>query len=293
MVPGRYLIYARARARFACRLHIISTRASICREIRDNKTRLYSLISIQQNEYHFVHHCCNEGPDSTLITKKRFRNQAVAGCHMGTVLGAARATAMPGGDLPPNWVEKESSKRPGKTYFYNTVTRESLWERPKAEAQGKAGGKDKKRPAAAAGGGDKKPRGPTVQCLHILKKHTGSRNPLAHGNPVTRTKEQAVGEIEKLRHQVVVAGDIKAMRAKFEELAKTESDCSSGKRGGDLGPFGRGQMQKAFEEPAFRMEVRGVCWCLRLGALAYEWRRARSVNRCEPLRTAVNRCEPL
>ena len=34
----------------------------------------------------------------------------------------------------------------------------------------------------------------------------------------------------------------------FEELASQFSDCSSAKRGGDLGPFGRGQMQRPFEE---------------------------------------------
>jgi NIMA-interacting peptidyl-prolyl cis-trans isomerase 1 len=36
----------------------------------------------------------------------------------------------------------------------------------------------------------------------------------------------------------------------FQEIAKKESDCSSGKQGGDLGFFGRGQMQAPFEEAA-------------------------------------------
>ena len=31
--------------------------------------------------------------------------------------------------------------------------------------------------------------------------------------------------------------------ATFEELASKYSDCSSAKKGGDLGPFGRGEMQ--------------------------------------------------
>ncbi len=34
--------------------------------------------------------------------------------------------------------------------------------------------------------------------------------------------------------------------AKFADIASKESDCSSAKRGGDLGPFGRGKMQRLF-----------------------------------------------
>ena len=36
-------------------------------------------------------------------------------------------------------------------------------------------------------------------------------------------------------------------------MAKVESDCSSAAKGGDLGRFERGKMQKAFEEAAFRL----------------------------------------
>ena len=50
-------------------------------------------------------------------------------------------------------------------------------------------------------------------------------------------------------------GNLDELRATFEELARTESDCSSAKRGGDLGFFGRRKMQPAFEEASFGLNV--------------------------------------
>ena len=41
---------------------------------------------------------------------------------------------------------------------------------------------------------------------------------------------------------------------KFANIASEISLCPSGKRGGDLGAFGRGRMVKEFEEAAFALQ---------------------------------------
>lgn len=47
---------------------------------------------------------------------------------------------------------------------------------------------------------------------------------------------------------------IKSGATSLGDLAPTESDCSSARKRGDLGYFGRGDMQKEFEEASFALK---------------------------------------
>ncbi|MEI6645870.1 MAG: peptidylprolyl isomerase [bacterium] len=62
------------------------------------------------------------------------------------------------------------------------------------------------------------------------------------------TNELKHAKLEMIRKQIVGG-------AAFEDVAKTVSECASAKKGGDLGEFGRGKMDKAFEEVVFKLKV--------------------------------------
>ncbi|XP_070532524.1 uncharacterized protein [Ptychodera flava] len=129
-------------------------------------------------------------------------------------------------DIPPGWELKYSRSHGGKPYYLNTYTKQSQWEMPTG-------------PAAS-----------TVRASHLLVKHRDSRRPSSWREAnITRSKEEALQILQKHR-QAIVSGQVS-----LGELASTESDCSSAQRGGDLGQFGPGQMQKPFEEATFALKV--------------------------------------
>ena len=103
--------------------------------------------------------------------------------------------------------------------------------------------------APAASTSPEKRQARTIRASHVLVKHVGSRNPSSWREPViTRSKEEAERMVEAHRTQIIAG-------TAFDIVAQSNSDCSSAKRGGDLGPFGRGQMQAEFEEAAFALQV--------------------------------------
>ncbi|KAH8034502.1 hypothetical protein HPB51_025164 [Rhipicephalus microplus] len=68
-------------------------------------------------------------------------------------------------------------------------------------------------------------------------------------HPSISLQEGEIAYLQGYREQIVSG------KATFEELASQYSDCSSAKRKGDLGTFGRGAMQKPFEDAAFALSV--------------------------------------
>ena len=90
-----------------------------------------------------------------------------------------------------------------------------------------------------------------VKAKHILIAFKGS--PAAQKAKKELTDAEAKAKAESLRAEIV------AGKAKFEDVAKKESDdVESGKNGGELGSFARGQMVPEFENAAFGAKVGDV-----------------------------------
>ncbi|ODV80898.1 peptidyl-prolyl cis-trans isomerase [Suhomyces tanzawaensis NRRL Y-17324] len=150
--------------------------------------------------------------------------------------------------LPPGWAIRVSRTH-GTEYFLNQATKESSWEPPFGSDEGilteylkkfKANGN---KPVVREDG--------KISVAHLLVKNNQSRKPRSWKSPdgITLSRDEAI-QIIKKHHARILNGEVK-----LGELAKTESDCSSHAQGGELGFFGKGQMQPSFEEAAYALNV--------------------------------------
>lgn len=150
--------------------------------------------------------------------------------------------------LPPNWEVRHSNSK-NLPYYFNATEKNSRWEPP--------AGTDTEKlklymakyhsPAHGADGASSQPG--KIRAAHLLVKHRESRRPMSWREAdITRSKEDAL-QIIKGHEERIQKGEIS-----LGELALTESDCSSARKRGDLGYFGKGDMQKEFEDAAFALK---------------------------------------
>ncbi|XP_050176790.1 peptidyl-prolyl cis-trans isomerase NIMA-interacting 1 isoform X3 [Myiozetetes cayanensis] len=177
--------------------------------------------------------------------------------------------------LPPGW-EKRMSRSSGRVYYFNHLTNASQWERPHGSGSGSGLG-------SGSGSGSGRSEPGRVRCSHLLVKHNQSRRPSSwRQDKITRSKEEALELVNGQDHPIhnqsscpsswrqdkitrskeealeLVNGYIQKIKSgeeDFESLASQFSDCSSAKAGGDLGAFGRGQMQKPFEDASLALRA--------------------------------------
>ncbi|KAL8641685.1 MAG: hypothetical protein Q9228_001544 [Teloschistes exilis] len=141
--------------------------------------------------------------------------------------------------LPTGWEVRHSNSK-NLPYFFNAASKESRWEPPE--------GTDVDKLKAYMAQHTRKPEG-KIRAAHLLVKHKDSRRPSSwKEQDITRTKDEAI-EILKGHEQRIRSGEVS-----LGDLAQSESDCSSARKNGDLGFFGRSEMQKEFEEVAFDLE---------------------------------------
>lgn len=150
--------------------------------------------------------------------------------------------------LPPNWIVR-FSKSKSLPYYYNTATKDSQWDPPADADEVKLKAYIARNFPASAIEPQTGPSG-KIRCAHLLVKHKGSRKPSSWKTAeITRTKEEAMSII------LGYEAKIRAGSVHLADLAVEESDCSSARKRGDLGYFGRGDMQKEFEDAAFALKV--------------------------------------
>ncbi|PHH64682.1 hypothetical protein CDD81_4123 [Ophiocordyceps australis] len=152
--------------------------------------------------------------------------------------------------LPPGWEVRHSNSK-NLPYYFNSADKVSRWEPPpdtdsdKLKKYMAAHHSAGSRPGAVSGVPEGK-----IRAAHLLVKHRDSRRPSSwRESEITRSKDEAREIIEGLETRIKSGTD------SLGDLALSESDCSSARKRGDLGYFGRGDMQKEFEDAAFALGI--------------------------------------
>ncbi|RDW59620.1 putative parvulin [Coleophoma cylindrospora] len=153
--------------------------------------------------------------------------------------------------LPSGWEVRHSNSK-NLPYYFNELQKSSRWEPPSGtdteklkEYMAKHHSAPEIRPEAGGMNGKEG----KIRASHLLVKHKDSRRPSSWREAeIKRTKEEAMSII--LAHEARIRSGQKSLG----DLAISESDCSSARKMGDLGFFGRGDMQKEFEDAAFQLK---------------------------------------
>ncbi|KAB5517505.1 hypothetical protein GE09DRAFT_566810 [Coniochaeta sp. 2T2.1] len=151
--------------------------------------------------------------------------------------------------LPQGWEVRHSNSK-NLPYYFNAAEKNSRWEPPEGTNTEKLKVYMAKYHSGSFQPAEGQGQPGKIRAAHLLVKHADSRRPSSWREAtITRTKDQA-REIIKSHEETIKSG-----KSTLGDLAETESDCSSARKRGDLGYFGRGDMQKEFEEAAFALQV--------------------------------------
>ena len=140
--------------------------------------------------------------------------------------------------LPPGWRKKESKSRKG-VFYYISPEGKTQWEKPSETVK-----RSRDDTVDASHASKRAKSEQKVHVYHLLRKHKESRRPSSwRKEKITKTKAEALEEVKAYREAILkeIDGDESKLKDVFGKYASTESDCSSHKRNGDLGPFGRGK----------------------------------------------------
>ncbi|KAI1003932.1 hypothetical protein K3495_g4278 [Podosphaera aphanis] len=156
--------------------------------------------------------------------------------------------------LPLGWEVRHSNSK-NLPYYFNETQKQSRWDPPpgtdtvrlKAYIAEHHQSAPEPRPTASSSLGATDNQG-KIRASHLLVKHKDSRRPSSwREKDIKRSRDDAFASIRTYE------ACIRSGAQSLGELAMRESDCSSAKKQGDLGFFGRGDMQKEFEDAAFQL----------------------------------------